>query len=99
MPNAHPVVPRRMRPCRYIRLRSTLRGRTWQRARIRERFQQRCEDLAIASRLMSRGEVPHREAQRGELGLDRIELAAIVELAAQRVADVMHAARGAVGDL
>lgn len=48
---------------------------------------------------MTRDEPLHRAIQLRELALDRIELASRVELAAKRVADVMHAARGAMREL
>ena len=41
----------------------------------------------------------HRAIEIGELRFERVELTAIVKLALERVADVMHAARGSMRDV
>ena len=48
---------------------------------------------------MHRGELLHRTIELGQLVLDRVELAARVQLAAERVAEVVHATRRAMGDV
>lgn len=60
------------------------------------RLEHRGEHLAILTRAMSRGERSHRVLELGEPGLDIVEPAMAMQLAAQRVAHVVDASRRAV---